>query len=326
MTTVADQLFQFGGAPVASGIGGAILGANQDSNVYWIHPANSTSSDDNDGLSPETALKTLSRVQTMMEPNQNDVAILLGNSSASSGNVVSESSQLVWSKNLTHIIGTAYNRISHRVSIRQTNSDIANFLSFTASGCVFANFHVFSDDDTNESEIAWTETGQRNAHFNLHIAAMGALGSSNPRDDAGSRNIKLIGDGERYFEGCTFGVDTAARGAANASLELASAAVRDQFVDCDFIQQSDANTPVFIDADASGAIDRFTKFRGCLGTNFGTKILEALNVHASAGGWINLHDTQFNNITKLENVASTNVYVEAVDSATSTARMVVNTG
>lgn len=326
MSMVGDQLFQFGGVPVASGLGGPILAANENANVYWVHPANPTASDGNDGLSPQTALVSLSRAQTMMTANQNDVAILLGNSSASVTNVVSESSQLVWSKNLTHIIGTAYNRVSHRCSIRQTNGDIANFISVTADGCLFANFHVFSEDATNEAEIAWTETGQRNAHYNLHIAGMGALGSSKPADQAGSRNLKLVGDGERYFEACTLGVDTVVRGAANASLELANAAVRDQFVNCDFLQRSDQTTPVFIDADASSAIDRFTKLRGCLGINHGTKIAEALNVHATAGGWIVLHDTQFLNMTKLEDTASTNVYVEAVDAATSTGRMVVNTG
>lgn len=327
MSTFGDQLFQFGGVPVASGIGGLILAASQDANVYWIHPANSSASDDNDGLTPETALKTLSRAQTMMTANQNDVAILLGNSSASSDNIISEATQLVWSKNLTHIIGTAYNRVGQRCSIRQTNSDIANFVSVTAAGCVFANFHVLSDDDTNEAEIAWTDSGQRNAYYNLHIYAGANLGASNPRDDGGTRDLKLVGNGgEHYFEACTIGGDTAERGAAVANIEFASLTTRNKFKDCDLILRSDADSPVFIYADSAGTFDRYVIMKGCTGTCWGTALVEAVNIHVSPGGWLILHDTQFVNALKMEAIASARVYVEAVDSASSTGRMVLNTG
>lgn len=262
-------------------------------NVYFVHPAQDATlgvdkgvvaaSDSNPGTL-EKPLASLSQAHSGMTANQNDTAILIGNSSASATNVVSESSAVTWSKNLCHIIGTAMNRVSHRCSIRQANSDIANFITVSADGCVFANFHVFSDDDTNEAEIAWTETGQRNAHYNLHIAGMANTGASNPRDAAGSRNIKLTGDGERYFKDCVIGVDTADRGAANASLECASQAVRDIFEDCRFIMRADAATPLFVTIGASG-LDRFIEFKDCAFHNFaGTSLTQAMSINGSAGG------------------------------------------
>ena len=314
---------------------GSFFPAGAPGNVYFIHPAaagafngQGTASDGNIG-SIDKPMSTLSGVHSKMTANQNDTAVLIGNSSASAANVVSEASALTWSKNLCHIMGTAYNRISHRCSIRPSVKTIANFITVSASGCVFSNFHVFSDDDDNEAEIAWTETGQRNAHFNLHIAGMGATGASNPRDSAGSRHLKLTGDGERLFKDCVIGIDTADRGAANANLELSSAAVRDIFEDCIFLCQADAATPVFVNANASGAIDRFAYFKKCLFMNgvgsTATSMTEAMTVHASAGGIIILHDCQLVGAGDWEKVQSSNVYVEAAQAAATSGRMVAST-
>ncbi len=255
--------------------------------IYYVWPGNSDSSDGNTGLAPDKALVTLSAAHSKMTANQNDVAVIIGNSSASSTNVVSETATLTWSKNLCHIIGTSYNKISHRCSIRAVTNDFTPLVSVTADGCVFANFHVFHGYATAETQIAWAETGQRNAHFNLHIGGMGAQLAA---DAAGSRSLTLSGDGERYFSNCTFGLDSVDRGAANATVETLAAATRDIFEDCLFIARCDAATPLHVKV-AVGTIDRFLIFKRCLFLNFkGTEMTQVMSVAASAGGEVILVD------------------------------------
>ena len=251
------------GLPLYGNLGGFIPAGGR---IYYVWPAGAGSSDSNNGLTPTQALKTLSKAHTLMTANQNDTAIMIGNSSAGSANTVRETATLVWSKNLCHILGTSYNRVSHRCSIRAVTNDFTPLVSVTADGCVFANFHVFHGYATNEAQIAWAETGQRNAHFNLHIAGMGAQLAA---DHTGSRNMTITGDGERLFEKCTFGVDTMSRGAANAGVELISEARRDIFDDCMFLMHADAATPAHVKIGATG-LDRFVNFTGCKFINGGT--------------------------------------------------------
>lgn len=256
--------------------------------VYYVWPGNATpigthtgASDGNTGLSPDEALVTLSAAHSKMTANQNDVAILIGNSSASSANVVSETATLTWSKDLCHIIGTGYNKISQRCSIRAVTNDFTPLVSVTADGCVFANFHVFHGFATDSAQIAWAETGQRNAYFNCHIGGMGAQLAA---DNAGSRTLTLTGDGERYFSNCVFGLDTVDRDAANATVESLSAATRDIFEDCYFIARCDAGGPLHYSVGVGG-IDRFIIFKNCLFLNFkGTEMTQVMSVAASAGG------------------------------------------
>ena len=116
------------------------------------------------------------------------------------------------------------------------NSGFTPLVSVTADGCVFANFHVFHGYGTDEAQVAWAETGQRNSYFNIHI---GGMGHQTAADNAGGRSLTVAGDGERYFKACTFGLDTITRGAANATLQLMQSggtpATRDWFEDCYFI-------------------------------------------------------------------------------------------
>ena len=307
-------------------IGGSVWpvggGNNSPGRAYWVDPTNG--SDSNNGSSPDKALAKLSRAHTMMTANQNDTAFVIGNSSASSATVVSETATLTWSKNLCHIVGVnAFNRISHRVSIRPVTNQFTPLVSVTASGCVFADFHVFTDSSST-SAITWAETGQRNAHINLHI---GNTSNQTQADAAGSRAMTISGDGERYFERCTFGIDTGERAGANATVESLNIANRDMFVDCMFIMRSDAAAPFHYMATTSSAIDRFVYFKSCLFTNFstGTAQVAALDIDGSLGGHVILHDCQLVGATNWEGTASGNVFVEAAQAAGTSGIMVAHT-
>ena len=296
-------------------------------NTYWVHPAASNASNGSDGFSPKRPLVNLSGAHAKMTANQNDTAYLLGNSSASSGNVMAETAVVTLSKNLCHYIGTAYNRVSHRVSVRNNGDGLTPFITVSADGCTFSNFHVLDSNDTNEATTTWTETGQRNAHYNLHIAGMGATGASNPRDQANSIILLLTGDGERYFKDCVIGVDTAQRGAANASLECQSSAVRDWFEDCLFVMHTDAADPVFLRIANSG-IDRWLYFKRCMfingGTNAGgTLLTQAFDITTATGGSIILHDTHQVGCTEIwDNAAGGDVVVHDAMAAGTSGHMV----
>ena len=294
--------------------------------VYWVHPAATNASDGNDGLSPQVPLKTLSGAHALMVANQNDTAIVIGNSSAAAANVISETATLTWSKNLCHIVGAmAHNKISHRVSLRATGN-FTPLINVTADGCVFANFHTFHGYSTAETQICWQESGQRNAHFNLHIAGMGhATGG----DQAGSRSLLLTGDGERYFKDCTIGLDTIARSTTNAELELKTIAVRDIFEDCLFLAFADNSGHLFIKADdASNAIDRFAIFNRCIFLNAihstGTAMTEAIAAHASLSATILLKDCTLVGATDWENAASGQVMIDGAAPTAGTSGLAVD--
>ena len=310
------------GVPALGGMPWPVGGGKApNSKAYWVDPTNG--SDGNTGLSPEQALTTLSQAHSLMTANQNDTAYVIGNSSASSTTTVRETATLVWSKNLCHIVGVnALNRISHRVSIRAVTNDFTPLVSVTADGCVFANFHVFQGYATDEAQIAWAETGQRNSHFNLHIGGMGAQLAA---DNAGSRSLTLTADGERYFQDCTFGVDTINRGAANATVQFiqsGTGAVRDWFENCMFIMTADAATPTHILCDTSLHIDRFIYFKDCMFHNFeGTTITEVANIHASVGGNFIMRGCWSIGATDWEAVASNNLYMDQLPSATAAGLM-----
>ena len=288
--------------------------------------------DSNDGFSPVypgiggggKSKKTLSAIQSAMTANQNDVAIITGNSSASTG-AFREDADLAWTKNLTHILGNAYNRVSHRVSLRETSAGTAvvKMMDNSASGCVFANFHVFQGQSTAEDQFAWDESGERNSFFNLHIAGMG---HQTPADRAGSRDMLVTGGGEHYFDSCTFGLDTIARGAANACIEFTGGVTRTKMENCLFQIFADASTPNFVLVPAVGT-DRYLWLKDCIGINSGTSTIdEGLQINAS-GGEVICHNTFMIGVTTAENAAqSGKVWNSNVGGAATGSLGILNTG
>lgn len=322
-TNFPHGVTSFGIPQLGNGVPIAVPG-----NVYWVHPASGNASDSNAGTDPLRPLSTLSRAHALMTANQNDVAILIGNSSAAAANVVTETSSLAWSKSLCHIIGTAHNRVAHRVSLRGTAP--TNLWAVSAQGCVFANFHVNSANAGAVDEIALAETGQRNSYYNMHITGMIDSTASGPFSRAGARHITLTGDGERFFKDCVIGNDTVGRSAANANIGFLSAAVRDWFEDCMILCGTGAATPVWINANASGAIDRWIMFKRCQffaqdALSGGTQLTQGLSVHAAAGGALILNESHQWGAAKWETTASTNVILNNVNAAATSGLQVANT-
>src|SRR3990167_6789304 len=141
-------------------------------NVYFVRqeitqtniskPGYSAGSDGNSGLSPERPLATLSAAHSKMSANQNVVAVILGSNTTIA---VRESADLAWTKDLCHIVGTTYNRVAQRCSIRETSggTSVTKMMDNSADGCLFAGFHIFQGNSTAADQYGWDESGERNA-------------------------------------------------------------------------------------------------------------------------------------------------------------------
>lgn len=245
---------------------------------YFVDPANG--SDGNKGTSPQKAFATLYKAHAACTAGKNDVVFLIGDGStaatarlslanAQSADPAATSGLLTWSKNATHLIGiTAPTGVAQRARIAPpsgtytvTTFGSANFVNVTAVGCYFSNFSTFHGFSTGgAAQICWTDTGGRNYYENCNIAGMGDAGSAG---DAGSRSLKISGAGENTFVGCTIGLDTVTRSAANASIEFASGTARNIFRRCTLPFQTSAATPLGILGTGAACMDRWQLFEDC---------------------------------------------------------------
>lgn len=272
------------GIPV---LGGAALPFT--GNYYFVDAVNGA--DGNEG-SADSPMSTLLAAYNRCVDGNNDVIFIIGDGSTAATQRLAAT--LTWAKDATHLIGiTAPTMIAQRARISTATGATTNvnpLVDVTASGCLFANFSTFQGvGEAATDEQLWREKGSRNYYANVQF---GGIGSANGAARAGSYSLLLYGASENTFEGCTFGLDTRDRSAANASVRLrknasAAASTRNVFKDCLFPMRATATTPLFIDADESGGIDRFAWFKNCLFTNFGSSAVAAVVAfHASQGGYV----------------------------------------
>lgn len=297
---------------------------------FFVDPVNG--SDGNNGLSMERPFATLYKAHAMCTAGANDVVYLVGDGSttgtarlsptlAALVDSTATTGKLTWSKNATHLIGicapSSYSqraRIAPTTTLTMATFGDADMMLVSASGCYFANFSLFNGFATGgNSQRAMVVTGGRNCFSNVHIAGMGDAASA---AHAGSRSLVVSGTGENTFVGCTIGVDTVARSAANASLEFASGTPRNVFKDCLFPFQTSAASPLGILGTGAACMDRFQIFDRCQFINgvestSTTMTVLASVTNASPGGGLFFKDCALLGITDFgDTLALTVSYVE----------------
>ena len=311
---------------------------------YFVDPA--AGSDGNTG-SADSPLKTLYMAHAKMTEGQNDVCVLVGDGSttgtarlstalAQSVDPSVTAGTLVWSKNACHLIGmTAPTGIAARARIAPpsgtytvTTFGSANFVTVSASGCYFANFSLFNGFSTGgAAQICWTETGGRNFYSNVAFGGMGDAGSAG---DAGSRSVKISGAGESTFIGCTIGIDTVTRSAANASLEFSGGTARNKFINCDFPFMTSAATPLGIIVSAAAGADRWHKFDNCAFINNVQSASTTMNglatLAASMGGLLLMKNSTLVGITEFGTDATSRgqIYVDGAAPTAATSGIALN--
>ncbi|HEX3941595.1 MAG TPA: hypothetical protein VHX11_08955 [Acidobacteriaceae bacterium] len=255
--------------------------------LYYLDPKNGN--DQNDGLTPATAVQTLGQGYALLGQGRNDVLVLMSDGTTAS--TARLSAGFTWAKNAAHLVGVcAPSLFSQRARIAPTSgvAAFANFFTVTANACLFANVEFFHGFNAGiAAEICLTlSAGARNVFKNCHIAGMGdATGAT----DAGSRNILIkSGSQENYFQGCTIGIDTVIRTLANASVEIQGGGPRNVFDSCIFQFYSSDGLQYALLGNAAAALDRFVLFRNCQFINAinsgSTAIAQLFKLVATVGG------------------------------------------
>jgi hypothetical protein len=254
MTTFGDQLYQLGGLPVMAGVP-----FSRSAKYYFVDAA--TGSDDNDGLTPATALATIITAEDKCVANQHDTVFYIASSSG-----VNMSAALTWDKNYTHLIGIcAPSMAAQRARIFQlsTLTGASPLLTISATGCIFKNFYIFQGVDDATSLINVSVTGGRNYFENVHFAGGGhATMAIN-----GGASLYLNGAEECVFRHCTIGVDTIASGTGHVGMLMDASAQRNVLEDCHFSAFAGHTGAAWVEVVDTTGIDRYNIFNRCLFTN-----------------------------------------------------------
>ncbi len=297
--------------PVISpgGFIGPVSGLNFTGTAFYVDPVNGL--DGQTGLSPADAVKTIYAAYAKCTAGKNDVVYLIGDGSTTGTARLSianaqittpaaTTGTLTWAKNATHLVGiTASTSVSQRARIAPVTTgtraaifNSGNMVVVTAQGCLFQNFSVFNGFATGDTnQIAWTDSGGRNAYVNVNLQGKGDAASA---ADTGSRSLLVTGSvGENTFRGCTIGLDTIKGVDAATEIEFAGGSPRNRFESCIIEAYAGGTASTWVTIGASG-IDRYVLFRDCMFTNpvlpasgaAASAMTVGMSINAAAGGTV----------------------------------------
>lgn len=197
-----------------------------------------------------------------------------------------------WNLNNTHLVGVAAPSNNTRARISASGTVFTPMVNVTGVGCMFLDIATFHGFASNTAQVCWAEAGGRNYYGGVQFLGMGATLAAG---HTGGRSLTIsgAGAGENLFVGCTIGLDTIARGVANASLELLAGTPRNVMRNCMFQMLASAATPVHITV-GSGGMDRYLMLDNPIFMNAvdstGTTIDADIVANASAGGTVALQN------------------------------------
>jgi hypothetical protein len=329
-----------GGVPT-QGMGGTPLFTGK---WYFVDPANGSNGNSGAADSPWASVYyAFSRCTS----GNNDVIVLVGNGGTSATQRLSlanaqavdssvTAGTLVWNKNATHLIGEAAPGFNARArfapptgTYTQSTFGSGNFVTVSGTGCYFSNISLFNGFSTGgNSQICWTDTGNRNVYNNVMFGGAGDAASA---QSTSSRSLLISGSGgEHTFNNCEFGLDTVTKTVANATLEFAGATPRNTFNNCNFSFQTSAATPIGILGSGTGNIDRWQKFDRCTFINnvqsTSTTMSGLATLAASSGGLLLMKDCTLVGITEFGTDATTRgqIYVDGGTVTAATSGIAVN--
>jgi len=233
-----------------------MLGLPSVGNIYYVDPGKA-SGVSGGGTSRADAFLTVTEALAAMTADQDDVCVI---ASSSSTGRTSESAAINWNKRRTHIIGNGPLRKMNPRNGISFSSAATGDPSFTvsATNCSFVNISIANFNDIN---VLVDVTADYNTFDHVHFQG---IGHATAGDDATARVLRITGAGENLFTFCTIGIDTVARSAANASLEVTGTCPRNQFVNCDFPIWADNSGALIVIATTGNCTERFLKFDHCL--------------------------------------------------------------
>ena len=299
------------GARITPDMVAGMIGLPYVGKILYIDPTNGNDTS-NAGESQDDALKTLTAAEVKMTSYYHDVAVIVPGGTSGTA----ETAGITWDKHYAHVVGnTAPVSIGQRSRIVFTTDATDPCLTISGNGNIFKNVQFATYQASNDVLVSLT--GDRNYFGNVHFAG---IGNATAGDDASARCISMSGAEENLFEGCTIGLDSIARSAANALVELASASTRNRFVNCELISFADNAGALFVKAASAADIDRFVEFKNCKFHNAvlssGTTMTVAMDLHAAVGGTVILDNSWLLGATDWAD-DFTNVYFAGGTQATS---------
>ena len=257
MTTHGDQIFQFGGVPVASNrllpADARLVAPTGDYAPYkhW-YPR----------WKKSKFHTTIPVAYNACAGSKNEVVHL-----AVGDHTLDET--LTWSKNDTHLFGTSPNRYQPHLDIWMSTA-FTPMIEISGRGNVFADM-TFRHGTDAADVVGALVSGRYNSFDNVYFYTPNnaALG-----DATLYRGLKVTGH-NNYFYGCKIGASGAARGAKNYTLEVEG--YENVFENCTFCTFIDATSPHFlgmcIDAGTEG---RVTQFLNCRFISYSVNLLTAM--------------------------------------------------
>lgn len=288
----------FGGNGMLPKLGGS-------GKVYFVDPANGD--DSNTGKTPTDALDTVGAAYALCVDKSGDTIYLI-NDGNTSGSSREATIPLTWAKDNVHLVGLcAPAAMSQRARITPVATAAlleAPVIDVTGSGNIFANVQIahFGADTNTIGCQGVAISGARNYFYNVHIVG---VPNDHSGDETDSVDLLIDGGSENVFNHCVIGIDTVSRSASNCNIELTTQATRNLFEDCIIQQKSDAGDSLFIKADATSDLDRWTIFKNCTFINAmesgATVLTVGCTAHNDCGGMIILQNSQMYGVTDVSN-------------------------
>lgn len=277
MSTFPDNVYSNGGCLLATGLPSVCYAGGI---WYWCDPTNGTTT--GDALTPATANSSLAACYAKCRDGKNDGVFLVGGATAAT-----PSAAITWANTYCHLIGLTGDLpgMGQRARIVGTAAnDLTVIMTISGSGCVFKNLQFFNGGDADADAGAVVVSGDRNYFERVYFAGMG---HATPAARAGSYSLNITGE-ENSFAGCTIGLDTIVRAAANSELIVAGA--RNSFHACEIQSDSVTAGKFLVKIDSSGGDLRDTIFEDCLfynySTNWATGITNAFNMNVTNTAWV----------------------------------------
>ena len=311
--------------------------------VIFVDYVNGSDSYNGNASSPK---KTIYSAYANARDGYNDVIVIVdnglstGSQRLSLANAVAVDSTvtagtLVLSKNAVHIVGMGAPSPNSRARFAPPTGTYTmatfgsgNFVTMAGSGCIVANVSFYNGFSTGGSaQICFTVSGGRNYFGNVQFGGAGDAASA---QSTSSRSLLVSGTGENRFVNCTMGLDTVTKTVANATLELAAATPRNEFIGCNFPFYTSSATTIGILGTGAGCIDRTTLFRSCTFGNAaqsGSTTMSGLaTLPASAGGLLLMKDCTMVGISEFGTDATTRgqIYVDGAAATAGTSGIAVN--
>jgi len=232
--------------------------------VYFVDYRNG--SDDDDGKTPESAVKLLSTAYGLCTTNNNDIILIDGDSA------IVETEMITWSKNRIHVYGcdgAGHLGVGHGARITMGVTTAATDLApvkVTGVRNTFTNCKFESTNTKAESLYGHIEAGEFTTYNRCSFIKITDL------DQTSAADIVAEGDGTTWCD-CEFGAATILTSVARHTMLVdkivgSTGMYDNNFKDCNFIAYTSDADKNFVKVVAAGDGQRYAMFRGCAFINW----------------------------------------------------------